>query len=79
MKKLSAFGRLGPGRMVVVSGIGGLGGYGVQYARLLGDGATVVAFGRSDDKLAVARQNGADHTINTRGKVPDQVRANSSS
>lgn len=75
MKKLRATGRLGPGRTVVVSGIGGLGSYGVQYAKLLGDGATVVAFARSDDKLDVARQNGADHTINTRGKTPDQMRA----
>ncbi|MBO3747969.1 NAD(P)-dependent alcohol dehydrogenase [Streptosporangiaceae bacterium NEAU-GS5] len=74
MKKLRSYGRLGPGRTVVVSGIGGLGGYGVQYARLLGDGATVVAFGRSDDKLAVATQNGADHTVNTRGKTRDEVR-----
>ncbi|GIH22672.1 alcohol dehydrogenase [Acrocarpospora phusangensis] len=75
MKKIRATGRLGPGRTVVVSGIGGLGSYGVQYARLLGDGATVVAFTRSDDKLAVARENGADHTINTRGKTSGQVRA----
>ncbi|GAB1817643.1 NAD(P)-dependent alcohol dehydrogenase [Herbidospora sp. RD11066] len=75
MKKLRATGRLGPGHTVVVSGIGGLGSYGVQYARLLGDGATVVAFARDEDKLAVARENGADHGVNTRGKVPDQVRA----
>ncbi|MEV0390028.1 NAD(P)-dependent alcohol dehydrogenase [Nonomuraea sp. NPDC050643] len=75
MKKLRAAGRLGPGRTVLVSGIGGLGSYGVQYARLLGDGATVVAFARSDDKLTVAKENGADHTVNTRGKTPDQVRA----
>ncbi|MFF3444411.1 NAD(P)-dependent alcohol dehydrogenase [Streptosporangium sp. NPDC002721] len=75
MKKIRDVGRLGPGRTVVVSGIGGLGSYGVQYARLLGDGATVVAFARDEDKLAVARQNGADHTVNTRGKTPDQVRA----
>ncbi|MEV0164026.1 NAD(P)-dependent alcohol dehydrogenase [Nonomuraea fuscirosea] len=75
MKKLQATGRLGAGRTVIVSGIGGLGSYGVQYARLLGGGATVVAFARSEDKLAVARENGADHTINTRGKTGDQVRA----
>jgi propanol-preferring alcohol dehydrogenase len=74
LKKLQAAGRLGAGRTVIVSGIGGLGSYGVQYARLLGGGATVVAFARSDDKLAVARDNGADHTINTRGKTSDQVR-----
>ncbi|MEU8360162.1 alcohol dehydrogenase catalytic domain-containing protein [Nonomuraea sp. NPDC048882] len=75
MKRLRAAGRLAPGRTVAVSGIGGLGGYGVQYARLLGGGATVVAFARDDAKLALARENGADHTINTRGKTPDQVRA----
>ncbi|GAA2216031.1 NAD(P)-dependent alcohol dehydrogenase [Nonomuraea monospora] len=75
MKKLQASGRLGGGRTVIVAGIGGLGSYGVQYAKLLGGGATVVALTRSDDKLAVAKENGADHTINTRGKTTDQVRA----
>jgi propanol-preferring alcohol dehydrogenase len=56
MKKLLAAGKLGAGRIVVVNGIGGLGGYGVQYARLLGGGATVVGFARNDEKLAVARE-----------------------
>jgi alcohol dehydrogenase, propanol-preferring len=73
MKKLREAGKLGAGRTVVVNGIGGLGGYGVQYARLLGAGATVVAFARSDDKLAVAKENGADHTVNTRGKTAEAV------
>lgn len=73
IKKLRAAGKLGPGRTVVINGIGGLGGYGVQYARLLGGGATVVGFARSDDKLAVARENGADHTVNVRGKTVGDV------
>jgi propanol-preferring alcohol dehydrogenase len=73
MKKLLAAGKLGAGRTVVVNGIGGLGGYGVQYAKLLGGGATVVAFARSDDKLTVARENGADHTVNTRDKNTEAV------
>jgi alcohol dehydrogenase, propanol-preferring len=73
MKKLQAAGKLGAGRTVVVNGIGGLGGYGVQYARLLGGGATVVAFARSDDKLDVAKQNGADYTVNTRDKAAGDV------
>jgi NADPH:quinone reductase-like Zn-dependent oxidoreductase len=73
MKKLRAAGKLGAGRTVVVNGIGGLGGYGVQYARLLGGGATVVAFARTDDKLALARENGAHHTVNTRNKKTDAV------
>ena len=66
MKKLRDAGKLGSGRTVVINGIGGLGGYAVQYARLLGAGVTVVGFARSDDKLAVARENGAHHTVNVR-------------
>lgn len=73
IKKLRAAGNLGPGRTIVVNGIGGLGGYGVQYARLLGAGATVVGFARSDDKLTVARENGAHHTVNTRDKATAEV------
>ncbi|OBG25289.1 NAD(P)-dependent alcohol dehydrogenase [Mycobacterium sp. 852002-51057_SCH5723018] len=73
MKKLRAAGKLGAGRTVVVNGIGGLGGYAVQYARLLGGGATVMGFARSDEKLALARENGAHHTINVRDKTPEEV------
>ena len=73
MKKLRQAGKLGAGRTVVVSGIGGLGSYGVQYARLLGGGATVVGFARSDEKLALAMENGAHHTVNTRDKTVEQV------
>ncbi|MGB8403449.1 MAG: NAD(P)-dependent alcohol dehydrogenase [Mycobacterium sp.] len=73
MKKLRAAGKLGAGRIVVVNGIGGLGSYAVQYARLLGGGATVVAFARSDEKLALAKENGAHHTVNTRGKTTGDV------
>ncbi|MGV9798387.1 NAD(P)-dependent alcohol dehydrogenase [Mycobacterium sp. NPDC003449] len=73
MKKLKDAGALGAGRTVVVNGIGGLGSYAVQYARLLGGGATVVGFARSEDKLAVAKANGAHHTVNTRDKTAEQV------
>jgi propanol-preferring alcohol dehydrogenase len=75
VKKLRASGHLGPGRTVAVSGIGGLGSYATQYAKLLGGGATVVAFARSDEKLKVAKDNGADHTINVRDKTAEAVRA----
>ena len=54
-------------------GVGGLGAYAVQYAKLLGAGATVVAMARSDEKLALATENGADHTINTRGKSAERI------
>ncbi|HUN99227.1 MAG TPA: NAD(P)-dependent alcohol dehydrogenase [Bradyrhizobium sp.] len=68
LKKLRDAGALGPDRVVGVFGVGGLGGYAVQYAKILGAGARVVAFARSDDKLAVATEYGADHVINVKGK-----------
>lgn len=75
IKKLRDAGALGPNRVLGVFGIGGLGTYAVQYAKLLGGGAAVVAFGRNDDKLTVAKELGADHIINTKGKTLDDVRS----
>jgi len=59
---------LGPDRVMGVFGASGLGSYAVQYAKLLSAGATVVVFARNDQKLAIAKERGADFTINTRGK-----------
>ncbi|WP_428662744.1 NAD(P)-dependent alcohol dehydrogenase [Reyranella sp.] len=68
IKKLRDAGALGPNRVMGVFGIGGLGAYAVQYAKLLGGGATVVAFARNLDKLAVAKEYGVDHAIAIKGK-----------
>ena len=68
IKKLRSAGALGPDRVLGVFGIGGLGGYAVQYAKLLGSGATVVGFARNLDKLAIAKEYGADHVISVKGK-----------
>jgi alcohol dehydrogenase, propanol-preferring len=73
MKKLRDAGKLGAGRTVVVNGIGGLGGYAIQYARLLGGGATVLGFARSDEKLKLASEYGAHDTVNVRDKTSDAV------
>jgi alcohol dehydrogenase, propanol-preferring len=67
-KKLRDAGALAPDRVVGVFGVGGVGGYAVQYAKLLGSGAKVVAFGRNPDKLNIARKYGADHVISVKGK-----------
>lgn len=74
IKKLRAAGALGPNRVLGVVGIGGLGAYAVQYAKLLGAGATVVAFARHPDKLAVAKDYGADHVISTKDKSTADLR-----
>lgn len=68
IKKLRAAGVLGPDRVMGVFGASGLGTYAVQYAKLLSAGAAVVVFARNDEKLAIAKQRGADVTINTRKK-----------
>ncbi|MGV0714044.1 NAD(P)-dependent alcohol dehydrogenase [Mycolicibacterium sp. XJ662] len=74
LKKLRAAGVLGPGTTLAVMGVGGLGAYAVQYAKLLGAGATVVALARNPGKLALARENGADHAIDIGDRSDDQVR-----
>src|SRR5262245_55785185 len=68
MKKLRDAGALGPDRVLGVFGIGGLGAYAVQYARLLGSGARVVAFDINSEKLALAKDYGVEHVINIKGK-----------
>ncbi|GAA3034392.1 alcohol dehydrogenase AdhP [Kitasatospora sp. NPDC006786] len=54
----------GPGTRVLVSGIGGLGHLALQYARLFG--AETIAVDVTDDKLALARDLGADHVLDAR-------------
>lgn len=55
---------LGPGKSIGIIGIGGLGSYGVQYAKLFGAGSTVIALDRNDEKLELASRCGADCLIN---------------
>jgi propanol-preferring alcohol dehydrogenase len=74
MKKLAKAGVLGPGRNVAVLGIGALGAYAVQYAKLIGAGSTVIALARSQEKLELAERNGADITVNTTGMSIDDLR-----
>src|SRR5262245_29973601 len=73
IKKLRDAGALGPNRVLGVLGIGGLGGYAVQYGKLLGGGATVVALARNADKLAVAKSYGVDHAIDIKNKSSADV------
>jgi len=60
-----------PASLVAVFGIGGLGHLALQYAKIFG--ATVVAVDVVDDKLELARELGADHTVNALTEDPVQV------
>jgi alcohol dehydrogenase, propanol-preferring len=53
-----------PGTRVLVSGIGGLGHLALQYARI--SGAETIAVDVTDEKLALARELGADHVLDAR-------------
>jgi NADPH:quinone reductase-like Zn-dependent oxidoreductase len=66
--------RLQPGEDVLVHAAGsGVGSLGIQIAKLFG--ARVIATASSDDKLAKARELGADETVNyTRDDWPKEVR-----
>ena len=73
IKKLRDAGALGPNRLMAVFGVGGLGLYAVQYAKLLGAGARVVAAERNQEKLAIAKDYGADYIFGTRGKSAEDI------
>jgi propanol-preferring alcohol dehydrogenase len=62
-----------PGTAVAVIGIGGLGSYGIQYARLLAPNSTTIAIDRSDTKLALAKSLGAGHTVGLGESTAKQV------
>ncbi|MFJ9443635.1 alcohol dehydrogenase AdhP [Kitasatospora sp. NPDC101235] len=63
-----------PGTRVLISGIGGLGHLALQYARICG--AETIAVDVTDDKLALARDLGADHVIDARTQdVATEVQA----
>lgn len=57
-------GKVKPGDKILIAGMGALGIQGVQIAKHLG--ATVFVSGRTDAKLELAKNFGADGTINTR-------------
>jgi propanol-preferring alcohol dehydrogenase len=59
-----------PGEWVAISGIGGLGHLAVQYAKAMG--LHVAAIDIADDKLALAKELGADLTVNAKEKDPGE-------
>jgi alcohol dehydrogenase, propanol-preferring len=57
-----------PSQLVAVFGIGGLGHLAMQYARVAG--AAVVAVDIQEDKLQIARELGAEYTVNAKEQDP---------
>ena len=66
-------GILGPGKSIGIIGIGGLGSYGIQYAKIFSSGASVIAFGRNSQKLELAKNFGADYIVNIKDKDIESI------
>ena len=64
------------GDLAIVIGVGGVGIYGAQIAKIFG--AKVIALDVNDEKLAVAKENGIDATLNIKGldikEIKDKVK-----
>jgi len=64
-------GKLQAGETVLIHGASGATGLAaVHIAKLLG--ATVIATGRSDEKLAIVKEQGADYVVNCKATNPDE-------
>lgn len=59
---------IAPTERVAIFGIGGLGHLAVQYAHIVG--GTVIAVDVDDEKLAMAKELGADHVVNAATEDP---------
>jgi len=64
-------GNVRPADLVAISGVGGLGHLAVQYAKI--SGGTVAAIEVTDEKLQLAKELGADITIDARTEDPAAV------
>jgi alcohol dehydrogenase, propanol-preferring len=69
----SAKEKLYPGAFAVVIGVGGLGHVGVQIIRAISQ-ATVIAVDVSEEKLQLAREVGAQHTVQSGPDAAAQIR-----
>jgi propanol-preferring alcohol dehydrogenase len=60
-----------PGETAMVVGVGGLGHLALQYAKIFG--TTTVAVDVAEEKLALAKDLGADHAVDARSKQEEQL------
>ena len=64
-------GNVRPADLVAISGVGGLGHLAIQYAKIFG--GTVAAIDVTDEKLQLAKDLGADFTIDARTEDPAAI------
>jgi alcohol dehydrogenase, propanol-preferring len=63
---------LGPGKIIVVIGLGGLGYYGMQYAKILGQGSVVIGMDRNEKRVQdITNAKMVDHVLSISSNSPD--------
>ncbi len=62
-----------PGDLAIVIGVGGVGVYGALIAKIMG--AKVLAIDISDEKLKLAKKNGIDATLNSKGLDSKEIKS----
>lgn len=63
---------LEPGTNIAIVGVGGLGSYAIQYAKMFGAGSNVLAIDINEKKLELAKMSGADHIANVANSQQQQ-------
>jgi alcohol dehydrogenase, propanol-preferring len=63
---------LGPGNGIAVIELGGLGFYGIQYAKILGQGSVMIGIDENEKRVQDIRNAKlVDHTLSTSPNAPD--------
>ena len=62
----------GPGKSIAIIGLGGLGFYGMQHAKILGQGSVVIGIDRNEKRVQdIGKANLVDHALSISSHVPD--------
>jgi propanol-preferring alcohol dehydrogenase len=63
---------LGPGKSIAVIGLGGFGFYGMQYAKILGQGSVVIGIDRNEKRVQdIGNAKLVDHALSKSSHAPD--------
>jgi propanol-preferring alcohol dehydrogenase len=63
---------LGPGKSIAIIGLGGLGFYGMQYAKILGQRSVVIGIDRNEKRVRdIGNAKLVDHALNISSNAPD--------
>ena len=69
----SAISRLTPSSTIIINGVGGLAGFGMQFAKILSGGGRVIVLGTSEERMNKALEKGADFVVKRDENAFDKI------